>query len=71
MIKNEKYRLVVKTALKLLLVFIEYTDHNALLLMTAVTNIDKANIQIDRPDWYALMRVLNEKDTNDVEMLTY
>ncbi|EJW71761.1 hypothetical protein WUBG_17335, partial [Wuchereria bancrofti] len=36
--------------------------------MTAVTNIDKAN---NRPDWYALMRVLNEKDANDVEMLTY
>lgn len=65
---DSPYRLVVKTALKLLLVFIEYTDHNALLLMTAVTNIDKAN---NRPDWYALMRVLNEKDANDVEMLTY
>ncbi|VDO53995.1 unnamed protein product [Onchocerca flexuosa] len=36
--------------------------------MTAVTNIDKAN---NRPDWFALMRVLNEKDGNDVEMLTY
>ncbi|CAG9534631.1 unnamed protein product [Cercopithifilaria johnstoni] len=65
---DSPYRLVVKTALKLLLVFIEYTDHNAFLLMTAVTNIDKAN---NRPDWFALMRVLNEKDTNDVEMLTY
>ncbi|MCP9260466.1 FHOD3 [Dirofilaria immitis] len=65
---DSPYRLVVKTALKLLLVFIEYTDHNALLLMTAVTNIDKAN---NRPDWFALMRVLNEKDANDVEMLTY
>ncbi|VDM39317.1 unnamed protein product [Toxocara canis] len=63
-----QYRLVVKTALKLLLVFIEYTDHNALLLMTAVTNVDKAN---NRPDWFALMKVLNEKDANDVEMLTY
>uniref|UniRef100_A0A0M3IZ59 Formactin (inferred by orthology to a C. elegans protein) n=1 Tax=Anisakis simplex TaxID=6269 RepID=A0A0M3IZ59_ANISI len=54
--------------LKLLLVFIEYTDHNALLLMTAVTNVDKAN---GRPDWFGLMKVLNEKDSNDVEMLTY
>uniref|UniRef100_A0A915PR53 Formin-like protein n=1 Tax=Setaria digitata TaxID=48799 RepID=A0A915PR53_9BILA len=65
---DSPYRLVVKTALKLLLVFIEYTDHNALLLMTAVTNVDKAN---NRPDWFALMKVLNEKDANDVEMLTY
>ncbi|VDM92612.1 unnamed protein product, partial [Litomosoides sigmodontis] len=65
---DSPYRLVVKTALKLLLVFIEYTDHNALLLMTAVTNVDKAN---DRPDWFALMRILNEKEGSDVEMLTY
>lgn len=65
---DSPYRLVVKTALKLLLVFIEYTDHNALLLMTAVTNVDKAN---NRPDWFALMKVLNEKDASDVEMLTY
>uniref|UniRef100_A0A914RQI9 GBD/FH3 domain-containing protein n=1 Tax=Parascaris equorum TaxID=6256 RepID=A0A914RQI9_PAREQ len=47
---------------------IEYTDHNALLLMTAVTNVDKAN---NRPDWFALMKVLSEKDASDVEMLTY
>ncbi|VDN03987.1 unnamed protein product [Thelazia callipaeda] len=38
---DSSYRLVVKTALKLLLVFIEYTDHNALLLMSAVSKIDK------------------------------
>uniref|UniRef100_A0A158R5L8 FH2 domain-containing protein n=1 Tax=Syphacia muris TaxID=451379 RepID=A0A158R5L8_9BILA len=65
---DSPYRLVVKTALKLLLVFIEYTDHNALLLMTAVTNVDKA---ANRQDWYALMKVLKEKDASDVEMLTY
>ena len=25
----------------------------------------------DRQDWYALMKVLKEKDASDVEMLTY
>ncbi|VBB31947.1 unnamed protein product [Acanthocheilonema viteae] len=28
-------------------------------------------VRLDRPDWFALMRVLNEKDASDVEMLTY
>lgn len=37
-----RFRLVVKTALKLLLVFIEYTDSNSLLLIRAVHAVDTA-----------------------------
>uniref|UniRef100_A0A8C8S2R0 Formin homology 2 domain containing 1 n=1 Tax=Pelusios castaneus TaxID=367368 RepID=A0A8C8S2R0_9SAUR len=36
------YRLVVKTALKLLLVFVEYTESNALLLIQAVDTVEQA-----------------------------
>ena len=35
-----KYRLVVKTALKLLLVFVEYTESNALVLVDAINTMD-------------------------------
>lgn len=42
-----QFRLVVKTALKLLLVFVEYTESNAPLLIQAVNNVDtkQGNIQ--------------------------
>ena len=36
-----QYRLVVKTSLKLLLVFVEYTDTNAALLYQASCTVDK------------------------------
>ena len=36
-----QFRLVVKTALKLLLVFIEYTECNTLLLVQAVNIVDQ------------------------------
>jgi len=36
-----QFRLVVKTALKLLLVFIEYTECNTLLLIKAVNIVDE------------------------------
>lgn len=36
-----KYRLVVKTALKLLLVFVEYVETNCTLLVQAVHKVDK------------------------------
>ena len=35
-----QFRLVVKTALKLLLVFVEYTETNAALLIRAVAAVD-------------------------------
>uniref|UniRef100_A0A4X2M5T8 Formin homology 2 domain containing 3 n=1 Tax=Vombatus ursinus TaxID=29139 RepID=A0A4X2M5T8_VOMUR len=37
---GSKFRLVVKTALKLLLVFVEYTESNAPLLIQAVSSVD-------------------------------
>lgn len=37
---STQYRLVVKTALKLLLVFVEYSDTNAKYLIEAVTLVD-------------------------------
>jgi hypothetical protein len=35
-----KFRLVVKTALKLLLVFVEYTETNSVLLVKAIQAVD-------------------------------
>lgn len=37
-----KYRLVVKTALKLLLVFVEYCEGNCYLLVNAIRTVDNA-----------------------------
>ncbi|KAK7898608.1 hypothetical protein WMY93_019461 [Mugilogobius chulae] len=37
---GSKFRLVVKTALKLLLVFVEYSESNAPLLIEAITSVD-------------------------------
>lgn len=39
---SSQFRLVVKMALKLLLVFVEYTEPNALLLIRAVNAVDQA-----------------------------
>lgn len=36
-----KYRLVVKTALKLLLVFVEYVESNCYLLVKAIHEVDR------------------------------
>ena len=37
-----KYRLVVKTALKLLLVFVEYVESNCQLLVKAIETVDSS-----------------------------
>ncbi|CAD5212214.1 unnamed protein product [Bursaphelenchus xylophilus] len=60
------YRLVVKTALKLLLVFVEYTESNALLLIAALSKVEKAK---GRPEWSSLMKILCDKKASDVETL--
>ncbi|VDL79988.1 unnamed protein product [Nippostrongylus brasiliensis] len=62
------FRLVVKTALKLLLVFIEYNDNNALLVLAAISAVDRAKGQ---QDWSGLMKVISEKDSPDPETLVY
>ncbi|XP_072366002.1 FH1/FH2 domain-containing protein 3 isoform X7 [Scyliorhinus torazame] len=65
---GSKFRLVVKTALKLLLVLVEYTESNAPLLIQAVTKVDhKRGV---RP-WSNIMEILDEKDGIDTELLVY
>ncbi|KAG7469723.1 hypothetical protein MATL_G00131840 [Megalops atlanticus] len=65
---GSKFRLVVKTALKLLLVFVEYTEPNAALLIEAVSAVDtKRNCKL----WSNAMEILDEKDGVDTELLVY
>ncbi|XP_044063493.1 FH1/FH2 domain-containing protein 3 isoform X5 [Siniperca chuatsi] len=65
---GSKFRLVVKTALKLLLVFVEYTESNAALLIKAVIVVDaKRGTKL----WSNIMEILDEKDGVDTELLVY
>ncbi|XP_068180262.1 FH1/FH2 domain-containing protein 3 isoform X5 [Antennarius striatus] len=65
---GSKFRLVVKTALKLLLVFVEYTESNAALLIKAVNVVDA---KIGTRPWSNIMEILDEKDGVDTELLVY
>ncbi|XP_070691720.1 FH1/FH2 domain-containing protein 3 [Pempheris klunzingeri] len=65
---GSKFRLVVKTALKLLLVFVEYTESNATLLIKAVNVVDAKR---DTKLWSNVMEILDEKDGVDTELLVY
>ncbi|XP_043575308.1 FH1/FH2 domain-containing protein 3-like isoform X12 [Chiloscyllium plagiosum] len=65
---GSKFRLVVKTALKLLLVFVEYTESNAPLLIQAVTKVDHKR---GERAWANIMEILDEKDGIDTELLVY
>ncbi|KAI4888659.1 hypothetical protein NFI96_033826 [Prochilodus magdalenae] len=61
-------RLVVKTALKLLIVFVEYTESNSPLLIQAVNTVDcKRGVK----SWSYLTDILEEKDGSDTELLVY
>uniref|UniRef100_A0A4W3I9A3 Formin homology 2 domain containing 1 n=1 Tax=Callorhinchus milii TaxID=7868 RepID=A0A4W3I9A3_CALMI len=62
------YRLVVKTALKLLLVFVEYTESNAALLIQAVNAVDEKR---DIKPWTNLIEILQEKNGADLELLVF
>nr|XP_012607257.1 FH1/FH2 domain-containing protein 3 isoform X7 [Microcebus murinus] len=63
-----QFRLVVKTALKLLLVFVEYSESNAPLLIQAVSAVDtKRGVT----PWSNVMEILEEKDGVDTELLVY
>ncbi|XP_059801301.1 FH1/FH2 domain-containing protein 3 isoform X2 [Hypanus sabinus] len=65
---GSKFRLVVKTALKLLLVFVEYTESNAPLFIQAVLTVDqKRGVR----SWSNVMEILDEKDGIDTELLVY
>ncbi|NXM73828.1 FHOD3 protein, partial [Serilophus lunatus] len=63
-----QFRLVVKTALKLLLVFVEYTESNAPLLIQAVSTVDEKR---GAKAWSNIMEILEEKDGVDTELLVY
>uniref|UniRef100_T1IHU6 FH2 domain-containing protein n=1 Tax=Strigamia maritima TaxID=126957 RepID=T1IHU6_STRMM len=63
-----KYRLVVKTAIKLLLVFVEYTETNCTLLVKTITNYD---INRGVKSWSNIMQLLGEKDSSDMELLVF
>ncbi|GIX79286.1 hypothetical protein CDAR_290442 [Caerostris darwini] len=65
---SSKYRLVVKTALKLLLVFVEYSDSNSQLLMNTVRLVDSEKGTLP---WSNIMNLLKEKDSADMELLVY
>nr|XP_022343255.1 FH1/FH2 domain-containing protein 3-like isoform X8 [Crassostrea virginica] len=63
-----KFRLVVKTSLKLLLVFVEYTESNTEILVSAVKAVDtKRGVK----PWSNIMGILDEKEGGDTELLTY
>uniref|UniRef100_A0A3Q3VXX2 GBD/FH3 domain-containing protein n=1 Tax=Mola mola TaxID=94237 RepID=A0A3Q3VXX2_MOLML len=65
---GSKFRLVVKMALKLLLVFVEYTESNATLLIKAVSVVDaKRGTKL----WSNIVEILDEKDGVDTELLVY
>ncbi|CAJ0946449.1 unnamed protein product, partial [Mesorhabditis belari] len=64
--RQEWFRLVVKTALKLLLVFIEYNDNNSLIVLAAVSTVDKS---LNRPDWTLLVKAVSERECPDPETL--
>uniref|UniRef100_A0A2K6PSH6 Formin homology 2 domain containing 1 n=1 Tax=Rhinopithecus roxellana TaxID=61622 RepID=A0A2K6PSH6_RHIRO len=61
-------RLVVKTALKLLLVFVEYSENNAPLFICAVNSVASAT---GAPPWANLVSILEEKNGADPELLVY
>ncbi|CAH1779576.1 unnamed protein product, partial [Owenia fusiformis] len=63
-----KFRLVVKTSLKLLLVFVEYTESNTSLLLNAFNDFDKRR---GAKPWVNIMNILNEKEGGDSELLVY
>ncbi|VVC29642.1 Hypothetical protein CINCED_3A014046 [Cinara cedri] len=65
---TSRFRLVVKTALKLLLVFIEYVESNCLIFIQAVHAVHLSN---GTPLWSNLMKLLTEPDMVDTELLVY
>ncbi|XP_049720201.1 FH1/FH2 domain-containing protein 1 isoform X2 [Elephas maximus indicus] len=61
-------RLVVKTALKLLLVFVEYAESNAPLFIHAVNSVASSTGALP---WANLVSILEEKNGADPELLVY
>ncbi|XP_054619992.1 FH1/FH2 domain-containing protein 3 isoform X3 [Dunckerocampus dactyliophorus] len=65
---GSKFRLVVKTAMKLLLVFVEYSESNAPLLIQAIATVDAKR---GCKAWSNALEILQEKDGVDTELLVY
>ncbi|KAJ0184066.1 hypothetical protein K1T71_000489 [Dendrolimus kikuchii] len=65
---SSKFRHVVKTVLKLLLVFVEYTEKNCVLLVDAIVTIDISN---GRLPWFNIMKILQNTEMADTELLIY
>uniref|UniRef100_A0A8C4PWN8 FH1/FH2 domain-containing protein 3 n=1 Tax=Eptatretus burgeri TaxID=7764 RepID=A0A8C4PWN8_EPTBU len=63
-----KFRLVARTALKLLLVFVEYTEANVPLLIHAAACADQ---KAGKKCWSTLISVLREMDGMDTELLVF
>ena len=57
---------MVKTSLKLLIVFAEYTETNSLLILSAVTQVDRT---AKRLLWSNAMKILNEMDNSSSEVV--
>ncbi|XP_017862094.1 PREDICTED: uncharacterized protein LOC108613262 isoform X4 [Drosophila arizonae] len=62
------YRSVVKTALKLLLVFVEYAETNCYVLVSAIHAVDAAQGTLP---WANIMRLLKDYDNADAELVIY
>ncbi|KAM9860786.1 FH1/FH2 domain-containing protein 1 [Aulostomus maculatus] len=68
MLTGSLSRLVVKTALKLLIVFVEYSESNSPLLINAVNTVDQRR---GVKAWSYLMEVLEERNGSDTELLMF
>lgn len=63
-----RFRLVVKTTLKLLVVFVEFSDVNCAKLLEAIQAIDEAQ---GHKLFFNVMKVLDEQDGIDSELLVF
>ena len=63
---SSKFRLVAKTAVKLLVMFVDYCEQNSLLLIEAVNAVEKDE---GRKPWSRLIAILEDRDS-DPELLT-
>ncbi|CAF1505987.1 unnamed protein product, partial [Adineta steineri] len=63
---ESSFRLVVKTSLKLLIIFAEYIDSNALLILSAVSVVDRSSKHLL---WSNAMKILNEMDNSSSEVV--
>ncbi|XP_022653292.1 uncharacterized protein LOC111247031 [Varroa destructor] len=68
LLTQSNYRLVVKAALKLLLVFFEYTDTNCLQLLRAMYRVQQTH---GLKPWASVMKILSQRDNADMELLIF